>query len=66
MGMLHDGDVFATMIRTGEMVCVGTDKFGLPLYSHRNAFAKPFASASADLSQILHAVSRPSILRTRP
>lgn len=65
MGMLHEGDVFATMIRTGDMVRVGTDKFGLPLFSHSNCFAKPFDGASPDLSRILHAISRPQTLPPR-
>lgn len=61
--MISEGDVFSTMIQTGEMVRVGTDKFGLPLYSHRNAFAKPFQWASPDLSRTLHAITRPKSLQ---
>ncbi len=61
MGMISDGDAFAAMIQRGEMVQVGTDRFGLPTYSHRNAFAKPFAWATPQLSQALHAIVRQSI-----
>lgn len=66
MGMISDEQAFAMMVRSGEMVRVGVDRFGLPVYSHASAFSKPFASASLELSNILHAVSRPLTLRTRP
>ncbi len=58
MGMFHERDDFAAMVRSGEMVQVGTDRLGLPTYSHRECFAKPFASAAPNLSLILHAIVR--------
>jgi len=58
MGMFHERDDFAQAVKSGEMVQVGTDRLGLPTYSHRNCFAKPFAGVSPDLSRVLHAIVR--------
>jgi len=58
MGMISEGDAFAAMVRSGEMVWVGTDQSGQPLYSHISCFSKPFTWATPELSRILYAIVR--------
>lgn len=48
---------FQERVRQGEFIQVGKDKYGWPVYVAAESRTRPFKSATADLSAILHFVA---------
>ena len=56
MGMLSETEVFQALVRRGEMVQVGRDANGQPLYISKEAQIRPFKWLDHVQSRALHHV----------